>query len=69
MTTRKLFKYKGVNGTIISAILLEGIEHTVWYELIADKNCILSDGILQQQKVIVQAENINKWTEVKDGQS
>lgn len=66
MTTRKLFNYKGVNGTIVSAILLEGVEHTIWYELIADEGHLLTDGILRQQKVMVQAKDVENWTEVED---
>lgn len=62
----KKYKYQGVNGTIISSILLEGINNTILYDLKADEGYTLTDGINQLKHAVILAVDLDKWSEIKD---
>lgn len=66
MIQRKKYKYRGVNGTIISSILLEGVSKIELLEIIADEGKILTDGNMKIKTALIPAENLSKWSEVKD---
>lgn len=62
----KKFRYQGINGAIVSSILLEGINHTVLYELKAEENHILTDGQNYLKRAIILEADLDKWIEIKD---
>ena len=66
MRKRKKFKYIGLNGTILSPVLLPNIDKIEFIELEADEKKILTDGIVQKKKVLILPENISLWTEIDD---
>lgn len=60
------YRYLGKNGIITTSVLLDGIEPILMYRLIADEGKILTDGVKQHKAVEIFAEDLDKWTEVKD---
>lgn len=66
MIQRKKYKYQGLNGSIISTILLEGINKIELLELKADEGMILTDGINRTKTALIPIENLDKWSEVQD---
>lgn len=66
MTQIKKYRYQGVNGSIISTILLEGIDKVELLELKASEGMVLTDGILFVKSVLIPIGNLSKWSEVKD---
>lgn len=66
MKKSKKYKYQGLNGTIISNVLLEGIDKIEMYELVADKDMVLTDGNLILKKALVLPENLSEWSEIED---
>lgn len=66
MTKIKKYKYQGMNGVIISSVLLEGINYAVLYELKADAGYILTDGTNKLKRAIIFATDLDKWSEIED---
>ena len=66
MIQRKKYKYQGLNGNIISTVLLSGIAKIELLELIAEDGMILTDGINHVPSVLIPIENLDKWSEVQD---
>lgn len=64
MTQKKMYKYIGLNGIITSPILLEGVKHTVFYELRASGGKVLTDGTRRVYCVLVAEEELTNWSEV-----
>ena len=66
MKKNKKYKYQGLNGTIISDVLLEGVNKIDLYELVADKGMILVNGILTVKKALVLPGDLDDWSEIED---
>lgn len=66
MKVIKKYRYNGVNGILTTRILLEGIDHSVFYELIADSGKLLTNGIETVRFTAVREQDINKWVEFND---
>lgn len=64
MKRTKLYKYIGKNGTIVSPVLLEGINHILLYKLEADENKILTDGIEKTKFITIFKEELEEWVEI-----
>lgn len=57
-----LYKYKGVNGELITTINL-GIEHEPMIRLVADAGSYLTDGVIKTGAIDITEDEINLWTE------
>jgi hypothetical protein len=68
MTKIKMYKYLGYNGTIVSPVLLEGVNHISFYKLKADDGKVLSNGSKRAYVISVNEEDIDNWTEIDIGQ-
>lgn len=67
MTKTTMYRYLGVNGTIDSPVLLEGIYHVTTVLLKADDGKVLTkDGMNYVYSVRVPEAEVNEWREVKD---
>ena len=66
MKKSKKYKYQGLNGTIISNVILEGVNKIEMYELVAEKDMVLTDGNLVLKKALVLPENLADWSEIED---
>lgn len=64
MTTRKLYKYIGRNGSITSPVLLEDIKHIPLMELTASPGFMLKNGTVTKKMVTVHIDDVDLWTEV-----
>lgn len=62
----KKYRYRGINGTIISTVLLEGVSKTDLLQLTADDGKMLTDGDLVLKTALIPAENLFKWSEIAD---
>ena len=65
MTKTAYYTYLGTNGTITSPVHLEDIYYTVKYRLVADKDCVLTNGVVKVKTVTVPAEEVPNWKEIK----
>lgn len=63
MTTHKMYRYIGYNGTITSPVLLPTIDHLDLVELKADNGKCLTDGTRKVYSVIVTESEVSLWTE------
>lgn len=66
ITTKKLYRYLGRNGTITSPILLENIEPITMYELRPGPGKVLTDGISICSVKLVFADEMENWYEIDD---
>lgn len=67
MRQKKLYKYLGKNGIITTPILLEGINHILYYRLIADTDKILVNEDGYKVKIIeIPADEIDNWIEIDE---
>lgn len=66
MIQRKKYKYQGINGTIISIVLLEGVSKIELLELQASEGKILTDGNMKVKTALIPIENLSKWSEIAD---
>lgn len=64
MTKTKQYQYIGVNGILTTPILLEGIEHTVFYKLCADEGKVMTNGTAIVPAISVTEEQLANWQEV-----
>lgn len=60
----KTFKYTGLNGSIFSTVLLEGVANTLLYQLRADEGKVLVKDGEQRSSVLVFPEDVDNWTEI-----
>ena len=65
MTKIPVYRYIGYNGAVTTPILLDGVSYLKMAELIADNGCYLTDGETKTRRIIVLADNVNQWTEIK----
>lgn len=63
MIKRKIYKYFGRNGVIMSLVDLDYQNRMEMYQLTADKNKILTDGEKTVFNIVVEEKDLNKWTE------
>ena len=68
MTKKVFYRYLGTNGVIDTPIHLEDIYYVRVISLQADEGKILTDGTRKMHSVRVAEENVDKWTEIPDGQ-
>lgn len=64
MNKHKLYRYAGRNGMLTTSILLDGIQHIALYELIADENCLLTNGEITRQHVVIEVDELKQWKEI-----
>lgn len=65
MTTKKMYKYMGYNGSVTTPVLLPNIDHLEMVELVADPGHYLTNGSVQRLRVTVALSDASKWTEVE----
>lgn len=65
MTKTAYYTYLGTNGTITSPVHLEDVYYTVKYRLVADKDCVLTNGVVTVKTVTVPVEEVPNWKEIK----
>lgn len=63
-----LYQYLGTNGTIISPIHLEDVYYIRKVRLVAEPNCLLTNGTLLKRSVIIPEADIELWREIPEGQ-
>lgn len=66
ITTKKLYRYLGRNGTITSPILLENIEPITMYELRPGPGKVLTNGITTCNVKLVFVDEVDDWYEIDD---
>ena len=65
MTKTIIYTYLGTNGTISTPIYLEGIYSVKNYNLIADKDKLLTkDGIKFYESITVPENELDQWYEI-----
>lgn len=62
----KKYKYNGRNGTLITSILIEGIERINMYCLIADEGKILTNNEQKLHSVYIYTDELDEWKEIDD---
>lgn len=62
----KKYKYNGRNGTLITSILIEGIERIDMYCLIADEGKILTNNEQKLYSVYIYTDELDEWKEIDD---
>lgn len=60
----KLYRYIGRNGIITSSVLLDGINHYVYYKLIPKCDQLLTNGEEVLRDVLVPEDEIDNWYEI-----
>lgn len=63
MIQNNVYRYVGENGILFSPVLLEGIPHTLYVKLSAEKGKILTDGERKVNVVTVKPKEVYKWQE------
>ena len=66
MTKTKKYKYLGLNGILITQILLEDIKNYPLFELSAEPGMILTNGDIVTYSVTVSPEEVDLWREIPD---
>lgn len=66
MIKKKLYKYLGRNGILITYILLDGISRIDMFRLEASPGMILTDGEREVYCVDIEAEELDNWREIED---
>lgn len=66
MTKIKKYKYIGLNGILITQILLEDIKNYPLFELSAEPGMILTNGDIVAYLVTVSPEEVDLWREIPD---
>lgn len=64
MKKEVIYTYLGVNGTICSPVLLEGIYSIKKIKLTADSGKILRKGDDERVSVIVPEQEVDLWQEI-----
>lgn len=69
MKEQKRYRYLGLNGVLDTGICLEDVPCTAYVRLIADENCILTNGKKKTYLIdIFDGEEKNEWREIPIGQ-
>lgn len=66
MTKINKYKYLGLNGILITRILLEDVKHYPLIELKADSGMILTNGETTTYSVTISPEEVDNWREIED---
>ena len=66
MTKTKKYKYLGLNGILITQILLEDVKNYPLFELNAEPGMILTNGDIIAYSVTVSPEEVDLWREIPD---
>ena len=66
MTKTKKYKYLGLNGILITRILLEDVKNYPLFELRSESGMILTDGEKTAYVVTVSPEEVDLWREIPD---
>lgn len=70
MRTTKMYRYIGVNGTVITPILLDCPHKIEFYLVTADKGKMLIDPLGNTaHSVEIPEEELSKWSEVLKDES
>lgn len=64
MTKNEIFVYLGDNGTITTGIYLPGVPCVKKYQLVADKDKILTDGKREVKTIVIPERDLNLWQEI-----
>ena len=64
MTKTALYFYLGSNGTITTPIHLPGVYSIKKYQLIADNNKVLTDGVQIRKSVLALESEVDLWKEI-----
>ena len=65
MIKEKLYKYIGYNGTIVSTVLLPGIDNMPHVRLTAAPGHYLQRGNIKYHTITVPETEVGLWTEVE----
>lgn len=68
MIKKDLYRYTGRNGIITSLVYLEDAKYYPMYRLIADEGKMLTNGELKVKFIDIFVEDLDKWTEIDNGQ-
>lgn len=68
MIQRNLYIYIGVNGTITSGVLLEGVPCVKKCELSAAAGKMLTNGSKVVRSITIPASELDEWYEIDVGQ-
>lgn len=62
----KQYRYIGINGSITSSVLLQGIDHVKMLTLQADVGKLLINGDRKVYSVTILPEELEEWKEIPD---
>lgn len=65
MIKTKMYRYLGRNGIITSPILLENSSPIIMFDLKAEENKILTNGIKETYNTIVFEDELKDWYEIE----
>ena len=66
MKKRKLYKYVGRNGEIISPVLLDDVRHIPLIELRPESGYVLTNGeVIKKHFITIHVDEVENWKEVK----
>ena len=66
MTKKKLYKYLGNNGILITYVYLEGVKHIPMYHLEADEGKLLTNGERTAKSIDIEGTDLDSWSEIPD---
>lgn len=66
MIKKKLYKYLGRNGILITGVYIEGATYIPVTEITAENGNLLTNGEKFVRGIIVEDENIDSWREISD---
>ena len=66
MTKQVFYRYLGTNGTLLTAIHLEGAYGVKLIKIIADSDKVLTcdDGQTVRNSVLIPEEEVDNWVEI-----
>lgn len=66
MLKKKLYKYLGRNGILITRVCIEGASYIPVTEITAENGNLLTNGEKFVRGIIVEDEDIGSWREIPD---
>lgn len=67
MIKRKIYRYIGLNGSVMTDVILEGVPHTTTISLTAEPGFYLTDGKIKVRSIsFPENTDISMWEEVPD---
>ena len=66
MIKKKLYKYLGRNGILITGVQIEGANYIPVTEITAESGKLLTNNEKFVRGIIVEDENIDSWREISD---